>query len=69
MIEKEKEELLIRVDERIKTIYNRMDKFETLFTNHLSHHEKWENEIKTSLQRWLAVIITAGGGVGALGMM
>ena len=36
----EREELLIRMDERIKTIYNRMDKFETLFTNHLHHHEK-----------------------------
>jgi len=27
----EREELLIRMDERIKTIYNRMDKFETSF--------------------------------------
>ena len=69
MEEWEREELLIRMDERIKTIYNRMDKFETLFTNHLNHHEMWENDIKTSLQRWLAVIVTAGGGVGALGMM
>ena len=69
MDEWEKEELLIRMDERIKTIYNRMDKFETLFTNHLSHHEAWENDIKASLQRWLAVIITAAGGAGAWGMM
>jgi hypothetical protein len=44
MDEWEREELLIRMDERIKTIYNRMDKFETLFTNHLHHHEMWENE-------------------------
>ncbi len=65
----EREELLIRMDERIKTIYNRMDKFETLFTNHLSHHEDWENDIKVSLQRWLVVIITAAGGAGAWGMM
>ena len=65
----EREELLIRMDERIKTIYNRMDRFETLFTNHLSHHEDWENDIKTSLQMWLAVIVTAGGGVSAWGMM
>ena len=65
----EREELLIRMDERIKTIYNRMDKFETLFTNHLSHHEMWENDIKASLLRWLAVIITAAGGAGAWGMM
>ena len=65
----EREELLIRMDERIKTIYNRMDRFETLFTNHLSHHEDWENDIKVSLQRWLVVIITAAGGAGAWGMM
>ena len=65
----EREELLIRMDERIKTIYNRMDKFETLFTNHLHHNEMWENDIKASLQRWLAVIITAAGGAGAWGMM
>jgi len=69
MDELKKEELLIRMDERIKNIYTRMEKFETLFTNHLHHHEMWENDIKTSLQRWLAVIVTAGGGVGALGMM
>ena len=69
MDEWEREELLIRMDERIKTIYNRMDKFETLFTNHLSHHELWENEIKASLQKWLAVLVSAAGGVGAMGMM
>ena len=69
MDEWEREELLIRMDERIKTIYNRMDRFDTLFTNHLSHHENWENDIKASLQRWLAVIITAAGGAGAWGMM
>ena len=69
MEEKEKVELLIRMDERIKNIYNRMDKFEILFTNHLAHHEMWENDIKASLQRWLAVIVTAAGGAGAMGMM
>ena len=69
MKEWEREELLIRMDERIKTIYNRMDKFETLFTNHLHHHEMWENDIKASLQRWLVVIVTAAGGAGAWGMM
>ena len=46
-----------------------MDKFETLFTNHLSHHEQWENDIKSSLQKWLAVLVSAAGGVGAMGMM
>ena len=65
----EREELLIRMDERIKTIYNRMDRFETLFTNHLTHHEMLENDIKASLQRWLAVLVTAAGGAGAIGMM
>ena len=65
----EREELLIRMDERIKTIYNRMDRFETLFTNHLTHHEQWENDIKALLQRWLAVLVTAAGGAGAIGMM
>ena len=69
MEEKKREELLIRMDERVKTIYNRMDKFETLFTNHLHHHEMWENEIQASLQIWLAVIVTAAGGAGAMGMM
>jgi hypothetical protein len=29
----------------------------------------WENDIKASLQRWLAVIVTAAGGAGAMGMM
>lgn len=69
MDDKEREELLIRMDERIKTIYNRMDKFETLFTNHLHHHEIWENDIKASLHRWLALVVTAAGGAGAMGMM
>ena len=39
-------ELLIRIDERVNTIFNRMEKFETLFTNHLHHHEMWEEDIK-----------------------
>ena len=69
MKEFEKEELLIRMDERVKTIFNRMHDFDKLFTNHLHHHEKWENDIKASLQRWLAVIVTAAGGAGAMGMM
>ena len=69
MDEWEREELLVRVDERIKTIYNRMDKFETLFTNHLHHHEMWENDIKTQMRWWIAMIVTAAGGAGALGMM
>ena len=62
-------ELLIRIDERVKTIYNRMDKFETLFTNHLAHHEMWEEDI-TRQVRWLVgVALSAATGVGAWGMM
>ena len=64
-----REELLIRMDERIKNIYNRMEKFETLFTNHLAHHEMWENDIKSQLNWGLAVLVTAAGGAGAMGMM
>ena len=62
-------ELLIRIDERVKTIYNRMDKFETLFTNHLAHHEMWENDIKIQMRWWVALAVTAAGGAGAMGMM
>ena len=65
----ERDELLIRMDERVKTIFNRMDKFETLFTNHLHHHELWENDIKNQLHRWLALVVAAAGGAGAMGMM
>ena len=69
MDEWEREELLVRIDERIKTIYNRMDSFEILFTNHLHHHEMWENDIKTQMRWWIAMIVTAAGGAGAMGMM
>ena len=69
MIEKEKEELLIRMDERIKTIYNRMDKFETLFTNHLHHHEMWEEDIKRQVRWLVGSAVTAATGIGAWGMM
>ena len=30
---------------------------------------QWENDIKSSLQKWLAVLVSAAGGVGAMGMM
>ena len=62
----EREELLVRVDERIKTIYNRMDKFESLFTNHLTHHEMWENDIRTQMRWWVGVALTAATGSGAM---
>ena len=69
MKEWEREELLIRMDERIKTIYNRMDKFETLFTNHLNHHEMWEEDIKRQVRWLVGVALSAATGVGAWGMM
>ena len=62
-------ELLIRIDERVNTIFNRMEKFETLFTNHLTHHEMWENDLRRQMRWWVGVAITAAGGAGALGMM
>ena len=62
-------ELLIRIDERVKTIYNRMDNFENLFTNHLAHHEMWENDIKRQMRWWVGIAITAATGAGAMGMM
>ena len=65
----ERDELLIRMDERIKTVFHRMEKFEKLFTNHLHHHELWENDIKAQLHRWLALVVAAAGGAGAMGMM
>ena len=64
----EREELLIRIDERIKTIYNRMDRFETLFTNHLSHHEMWENDIKVQMRWWIGIVATIATGSGAMMM-
>ena len=44
-------ELLIRMDERVKTIFNKMEDFEDMFTNHLHHHEMWEDDMKLHL-RW-----------------
>ena len=65
----ERDELLIRMDERVKTVFNRMEKFEKLFTNHLHRHEMWENDIKRQMRWWIGIAITAAGGAGAMGMM
>ena len=62
----EKEELLIRMDERVKTIFNRMHDFDKLFTNHLHRHETWENDIRTQMRWWVAVAMTAATGSGAM---
>jgi len=68
MDETEREELMIRMDERVKTIFNKMDSFESLFTNHLAHHEKWETDIRTQMRWWVAIALTAATGSGAMMM-
>tara|TARA_R110000824_G_scaffold43293_3_gene126864 strand:- start:66 stop:278 length:213 start_codon:yes stop_codon:yes gene_type:complete len=59
----ERDELLVRMDERLKTVYNRMDRFETLFTNHLAHHETWEKEMNTELRWGIGLLTTVVAGL------
>ena len=66
MKEFEREELMIRMDERVKTIFNKMDRFENLFTNHLAHHEKWEDDLKTSMRWWIGLMVMMATGSGAM---
>tara|TARA_Y100000034_G_scaffold6137_1_gene6714 strand:- start:146 stop:289 length:144 start_codon:yes stop_codon:yes gene_type:complete len=40
-----------------------MDDFENMFTNHLHHHEKWENDMKTQLRWGLGILATIMAGV------
>ena len=54
----ERDELLIRVDERVKTIFNAQEDFENMFKNHLHHHELWEADIKQHMRWWMGVIFT-----------
>ena len=56
-------DLIVRIDERVKTVYNKMDSFELMFTNHLSHHEKWENDMKTQLRWGMGFMATIIGGL------
>ena len=56
-------DLIVRIDERVKTVYNKMDSFELMFTNHLSHHEMWENDMKTQLRWGLGILATIMAGV------
>jgi hypothetical protein len=56
-------ELLIRMDERVKTIFNKMEDFEDMFTNHLHHHEMWEDDMKTQLRWGLGILSTLMAGV------
>ena len=56
-------DLIVRIDERVKTVYNKMDGFENMFTNHLHHHEMWENDMKTQLRWGLGILATIMGGL------
>lgn len=57
MKDEERDELMIRMDERIKTVFNKMDKFENLFTNHLHHHELWETDMKGTMKWWMGMML------------
>ena len=59
----EDHDLIVRIDERVKTVYNKMDDFENMFTNHLHHHEMWENDMKTQLRWVLGILATIMGGL------
>ena len=54
----ERDEWLIRVDERIKTIFNAQEDFENMFKNHLHHHEVWETDLKSTMKWWMGVMLT-----------
>jgi len=56
-------DLIVRIDERVKTVYNKMDDFENMFTNHLHHHEMWENDMTTQLRWGLGILATIMAGV------
>ena len=56
-------DLIVRIDERVKTVYNKMDGFENMFTNHLHHHEMWEDDMKTQLRWGLGILATIMGGL------
>ena len=66
MNSKERDELMIRMDELIKTVFNKMDDFETLFTNHLHHHEMWEKDIVVHMRWWMGMVLTIA--LAALGL-
>ena len=58
MDDKEDREMLVLIDERVKTVFNKMDDFEVLFTNHLHHHELWENDIKGTMKWWMGIMFS-----------
>jgi len=59
----ERDELMIRMDERVKTVFNQMEDFDNMFTNHLHHHEMWENDMKTQLRWGMGFMATIIGGL------
>ena len=60
---RERDELMIRMDERVKTVFNKMEDFDTMFTNHLHHREMWENDMKTQLRWGMGFMATIIGGL------
>ena len=62
----ERDELMIRMDERVKTVFHKMDDFETLFINHLNHHEMWERELAVQGRWWMGMVLTVA--LAALGL-
>ena len=58
MEDKDDREMLVRIDERVKTVFSKMDDFELLFTNHLHHHEMWENDIKGTMKWWMGIMFS-----------
>ena len=54
----ERDELMIRMDERIKTNFHCQEDFENMFKNHLHHHELWEADIKLHMRWWRGIIFT-----------
>ena len=60
---RERDELMIRMDERVKTVFNQMESFDNMFINHLHHHEMWENDMKTQVRWGLGVMATIVGGL------
>jgi len=60
---RERDELMIRMDERVKTVFNQMESFDNMFTNHLHHHEMWENDMKTQLRWGMGFMATIIGGL------
>jgi len=58
MEDKKDREMLVRIDERVKTVFNKMDGFELMFTNHLHHHEMWENDIKSTMKWWMGIMFS-----------